>query len=63
MVSSLSGFPTSASSAAVAWIVDGPTPVSATPALATVPSFAPSNSKATAAPTVAKSPMRRSSLR
>ena len=60
MVSAVSGRPVSASAAAVAAMVDPPTPVSAIPALVT---FSPLVSIATATPTVAKSPTRRSSLR
>ena len=52
--------PTMAAAASVAPMVDPPTPVSAMPALVT---FAPMVSIATATPTVAKSPTRRSSLR
>ena len=60
MVSAVSGRPVRASSAAVASIVDPPTPVSAIPARVTI---APSVSIATATPAVAKSPTRRSSFR
>ena len=60
MPSAVSGFPASASAAAVAAMVDPPTPVSAIPARVTVP---PEVSTATATPTVAKSPTRRSSFR
>ena len=60
MVSGVSGRPVSASAAAVAPMVEPPTPVSAMPALVTFP---PLVSTATATPTVAKSPTRRSSLR
>ena len=58
MLSAVSGRPVRASSAAVASIVAPPTPVSAIPAGVTEP---PSVSIATATPTVAKSPTRRSS--
>ncbi len=60
MLSAVKGLPTSAWLASVALIVDPPTPVSAIPALVTV---SPEVSTATATPTVAKSPIRRSSLR
>src|SRR5712691_989908 len=60
MLSGVSGSPVSASAASVAPIVDPPTPVSAIPARVT---FSPLVSTATATPTVAKSPTRRSSLR
>ena len=60
MLSGVSGFPVSAPAAAVAAMVDPPTPVRAIPARRTVP---PEVSSATATPTVAKSPTRRSSLR
>jgi hypothetical protein len=60
MLSAVSGFPVSAAAASVAPMVDPPTPVSAMPARMTV---SPYVSMATAVPTVAKSPTRRSSLR
>src|SRR6516162_8131703 len=60
MVSAISGCPVRACAASVASMVDPPTPVSAMPALVTFP---PLVSSATATPTVAKSPTRRSSLR
>src|SRR6185312_4386630 len=59
-VSAVSGLPVSAAAASVAPMVEPPTPVSAMPALITV---SPSVSIATAVPTVAKSPTRRSSFR
>ena len=60
MPSAVSGLPVSAAAASVAPMVDPPTPVSAMPARITV---APDVSMATATPTVAKSPTRRSSFR
>src|SRR6478752_3458763 len=60
MVSAVSGCPVRACAASVAPMVEPPTPVSAMPALITFP---PLVSSATATPTVAKSPTRRSSLR
>ena len=60
MLSAVSGLPVSAAAASVAPMVDPPTPVSAMPARVT---FAPDVSMATATPTVAKSPTRRSSFR
>src|SRR6185437_3923248 len=60
MVSAVSGLPVSAAAASVAPMVEPPTPVSAMPALTTV---SPDVSIATAVPTVAKSPTRRSSFR
>src|SRR5215472_2255547 len=60
MVSAVSGRPVRARAASVAPMVEPPTPVSAMPALVTFP---PLVSSATATPTVAKSPTRRSSLR
>ena len=60
MLSAVSGFPVSAAAASVAPMVDPPTPVSAIPARITV---SPDVSMATAIPTVAKSPTRRSSFR
>src|SRR5690242_2758152 len=60
MVSAVSGRPVSACAASVAPMVEPPTPVRAMPALITFP---PLVSSATATPTVAKSPTRRSSLR
>ena len=56
----VSGCPVRACAASVAPMVEPPTPVSAMPALITFP---PLVSSATATPTVAKSPTRRSSLR
>src|SRR5882757_7690245 len=60
MVSAVSGCPVRAWAASVAPMVEPPTPVSAMPARITFP---PPVSSATATPTVAKSPTRRSSLR
>src|SRR5689334_7444836 len=60
MVSAVSGCPVRACAASVAPMVEPPTPVSAMPARITFP---PLLSSATATPTVAKSPTRRSSLR
>src|SRR5207248_2520953 len=60
MVSAVSGCPARAWAASVAPMVEPPTPVSAMPARVTFP---PLVSSATATPTVAKSPTRRSSLR
>jgi hypothetical protein len=60
ILSRLSGPPSSACAASAALMVAPPTPVSPIPALVTV---SPEVSMATATPTVAKSPIRRSSLR
>jgi len=60
MTSAVSGWPVSAPTASVHAMVDPPTPVSAMPARVTVPAEV---STATATPTVAKSPTRRSSFR
>jgi hypothetical protein len=58
MVSEPSGRPTSACAASLASMVELPTPVRAMPARVIEP---PESSTATATPTVAKSPTRRSS--